>query len=97
MVDSSFEDESHTLLTALGEPFAHYTMNEVVPRIGGATPRIKGPRLRPDAGGAAARYRRLPPPVLSTARTWPACHTLRNVGAGRKSSCKVISSLYATL
>lgn len=35
-MESSFEDTKPYVLTALGQQFVHYTMNEVVPRIGGS-------------------------------------------------------------
>ena len=37
-VESSFEDTKPYVLTALGQQFVHYTMNEVVPRIAGSDP-----------------------------------------------------------
>ncbi|MHB9142589.1 MAG: hypothetical protein ACYC25_12010 [Paludibacter sp.] len=36
-VESPFEDSKPYVLTELGQQFVHYTMNEVVPRIGGDT------------------------------------------------------------
>ncbi len=33
--ESAFEDTKPYVLTELGKQFVHYTMNEVVPRIGG--------------------------------------------------------------
>jgi hypothetical protein len=35
-VESSFEETKPYVLTSLGQQFVHYTMNEVVPRIGGS-------------------------------------------------------------
>jgi hypothetical protein len=34
-MESAFEDEKPYVLTELGKQFVHYTMNEVVPRVGG--------------------------------------------------------------
>lgn len=35
VLESAFEDSKPYVLTALGKQFVHYTMNEVVPRVGG--------------------------------------------------------------
>jgi hypothetical protein len=37
-MESAFEDTKQYLLTELGKQFVHYTMNEVVPRLGSARP-----------------------------------------------------------
>jgi len=34
---SAFDDDKEYELTELGKQFVHYTMNEIVPRIGGGT------------------------------------------------------------